>query len=58
MKEAVTNFSSSTSAHVRFNRGDSWLNEIEFGEGESLSTDNQRHYPRLLEQHHAFSHSS
>jgi hypothetical protein len=55
-REAVSNFSSSTAAHVRFSPGDIWMNEIEFAGDESLSTDIQRHDPRLLEHYHAFGH--
>jgi hypothetical protein len=50
-KEAMANFSSSTAAHVRLSRGDTWLNEIQFDQGEDLGTPYIRHNPRLLENH-------
>jgi hypothetical protein len=52
-REAVAQFLPCPTCQVRFSRGDAWMNEIYFGEGESLHTGIQTLNPRIVDNYHA-----
>jgi hypothetical protein len=55
MREAAAITLPCTTCQVGFSRGDAWMNENLFSEGEILHTTFQRPNPKLVDQNHELS---